>query len=154
MGSGNPFMGTESSLEPHGILIYTLEIIQKCEEILDRLRTLDGVFCPTEPTTSALLIALRKHGLSGRVRIAGFDSSPQLLQALEAGEIDSLVLQEPRVMAYRRESGDADPSAGGSATTSGRSYPSSRDASKPRRGRTITTTNAAPRVRLSHRFSG
>lgn len=77
------------------------EIIQKCEEILDRLRTLDGVFCPTEPTTSALLIALRKHGLSGRVRIAGFDSSPQLLQALEAGEIDSLVLQEPRVMAYR-----------------------------------------------------
>jgi ribose transport system substrate-binding protein len=77
------------------------EIIQKCEEILDRLRTLDGVFCPTEPTTSALLIALRKHGLAGRIRIAGFDSSEQLLQALETGEIDSLVLQEPRKMAYQ-----------------------------------------------------
>ena len=77
------------------------EIIQKCEEILDRLRTLDGVFCPTEPTTSALLIALRKHGLAGRIRIVGFDSSEQLLQALETGEIDSLVLQEPRRMAYQ-----------------------------------------------------
>jgi ribose transport system substrate-binding protein len=76
------------------------EIIEKSEGMLDVLRELDGVFCPTEPTSSGLIIALRKHGLTGQLKVIGFDSSDELLEGVKNAEIDSLVLQEPRKMAY------------------------------------------------------
>lgn len=76
------------------------EIIQKSEGILDVLRELDGIFCPTEPTTSGLMIALRKHGLAGQLKVIGFDSSDELIEGVKNKEIDSLVLQEPKKMAY------------------------------------------------------
>lgn len=76
------------------------EIIEKSEGMLDVLRELDGVFCPTEPTASGLIIALRKHGLDGQLKVIGFDSSDELLEGVKNAEIDSLVLQEPRKMAY------------------------------------------------------
>jgi ribose transport system substrate-binding protein len=76
------------------------EIIEKSEGMLDVVRQLDGVFCPTEPTTSGLIIALRKHGLAGQLKVIGFDSSDELLEGVRNEEIDSLVLQEPRKMAY------------------------------------------------------
>jgi ribose transport system substrate-binding protein len=76
------------------------ESIQKSEGILDVLRQLDGIFCPTEPTASGLVIALRKHGLAGQLKVIGFDSSDELLEGVRNAEIDSLVLQEPRKMAY------------------------------------------------------
>ena len=77
------------------------EAIQKAEELLDTLRQLDGVFCPNESTTYGLLVALRKHGLIGKIRFVGFDSSEELVRALEDSEIDALVVQNPRLMAYR-----------------------------------------------------
>jgi ribose transport system substrate-binding protein len=76
------------------------ETIEKSESLLDTLRQLDGLFCPTEPTTSGVLITLRKYGLAGRLHLVGFDSSAPLQEALENGEIDALVVQEPEKMAY------------------------------------------------------
>jgi ribose transport system substrate-binding protein len=76
------------------------ETLQKSEEILDILREMQGIFCPTEPTTYGVMVALRKHSLAGNLKLIGFDSSEELIRGLESGEIDALVLQDPWRMAY------------------------------------------------------
>ena len=54
-----------------------------------------GVFTPNESTTFGMLLALRKAGLAGKMRLVGFDASEKLVGALEAGDIDALVVQDP-----------------------------------------------------------
>lgn len=76
------------------------ETIQKSEELLDTLRQADAIFCPNESSTYGMLVTLRKHNLAGKVRFVGFDSSEELVRGLEAGELDALVLQNPRHMGY------------------------------------------------------
>jgi ribose transport system substrate-binding protein len=61
---------------------------------------IQGVFAPNESTTFGMLLALRKAGLAGKIRFVGFDSSPKLVQALEAGDLDGLVLQDPFKIGY------------------------------------------------------
>lgn len=68
--------------------------------LLDRLREADGIFCPNESSTQGMLLALRKAGLAGKKTFVGFDTSPFLLQALDRGEVDALVAQNPRRMGY------------------------------------------------------
>ncbi|NMC81841.1 MAG: ABC transporter substrate-binding protein [Armatimonadetes bacterium] len=63
-------------------------------------RVLDGIFCPNESTTFGMLRALQDGGHAGYVRFVGFDSSPKLVDALKAGEIHGLVLQNPYKMGY------------------------------------------------------
>lgn len=71
------------------------------ENLLNRFSGgLDGVFCPNESSTFGMLRALQGAGLAGQIRFIGFDSSPTLVQALEAGEIDALVVQDPYRMGY------------------------------------------------------
>ncbi|GAB4366479.1 MAG: substrate-binding domain-containing protein [Calditrichia bacterium] len=60
----------------------------------------DGIFCPNESSTFGMLRALQDANLAGKVRFIGFDSSPKLVEALERGEIDALVLQNPFKMGY------------------------------------------------------
>jgi ribose transport system substrate-binding protein len=62
--------------------------------------TIDGIFCPNESTTFAMLRALLDSGLAGKVKFVGFDSSEQLVQGLKKGEIHGLVLQDPINMGY------------------------------------------------------
>jgi ribose transport system substrate-binding protein len=62
--------------------------------------TVDGIYCPNESTTAGMLEALRKAGLAGKVKFVGFDSSPVLVQALKAGQIHGLILQDPMRMGY------------------------------------------------------
>ncbi|MFM7206049.1 MAG: substrate-binding domain-containing protein [Planctomycetaceae bacterium] len=66
--------------------------------MLDTLKRADGIFCPNESSTFGMLLALRQHNLAGRVKFVGFDTSPALIEALEKGEIDALVAQDPRTM--------------------------------------------------------
>jgi len=68
--------------------------------MLDQIRQADGIFCPNESSTLGMLLALRQEGLAGKVRFVGFDASPPLVKALAAGEIDALVVQNPRKMGY------------------------------------------------------
>lgn len=68
--------------------------------ILDQIRRADGVFCPNESSTLGMLLALRQERLAGKLRFVGFDASPPLVQALASGEIDALVVQNPRKMGY------------------------------------------------------
>ena len=44
--------------------------------------------------------ALKQKSLTGKVILVGFDSSPNLIDDLKAGAIDSLVLQNPFKMGY------------------------------------------------------
>ena len=60
-----------------------------------------GVFCPNESTTFGMLLALRKMGLNGKVKFIGFDSSDKLVEGLQAGDVNALVLQDPFGMGYR-----------------------------------------------------
>lgn len=62
--------------------------------------TLRGIFCPSESTTFGMLLALRQAGLAGKVKLVGFDSSKNLVEALRSGDIAALVLQDPMGMGY------------------------------------------------------
>lgn len=57
--------------------------------------TVDGIFCPNESTTAGMLQALQSAKLAGAVRLVGFGNSQKLVDALAAGEVDGLVLQNP-----------------------------------------------------------
>ena len=76
------------------------------ENLLAPLRTaggklsVDGIFTPNESTTFGMLRALQDAGLAGSVVFLGFDSSPKLIEALEKGELNGLVLQNPFRMGY------------------------------------------------------
>jgi len=62
--------------------------------------TIDGIFCPNEFTTFAMLRALQDTQLAGSVKFVGFDSSDMLVAAMERGELQGLVLQDPINMGY------------------------------------------------------
>lgn len=70
------------------------------ENILDKLREADGIFTVNESTTYGMLLALRKHQLAGDKIFVGFDASPPLIDGLEKGDIDALVVQSPTKMGY------------------------------------------------------
>jgi len=48
---------------------------------------IDGIFCPNEFTTFAMLSALQDGGLAGKVKFVGFDSSEMLVEAMRKGEL-------------------------------------------------------------------
>ncbi|MCC6358524.1 MAG: substrate-binding domain-containing protein [Phycisphaerales bacterium] len=68
--------------------------------MIDDIRKADGIFCPNESSTLGMLLALQQTGLAGKVRFVGFDASPPLIDALKKGEIDALVVQNPKRMGY------------------------------------------------------
>jgi len=68
--------------------------------MVDKLREAGGIFCPNESTTFGMLLALRQSNLAGKVKFVGFDTSPPLIEALQKGEIDALVAQDPQKMGY------------------------------------------------------
>ncbi len=61
---------------------------------------LDGIFCPNESTSFAMLRVLQDNGWAGKVRFVGFDSSDNLAQGLHDGNVDALILQDPVRMGY------------------------------------------------------
>jgi ribose transport system substrate-binding protein len=61
---------------------------------------IDGIFAPNESSAAGMLQALRTQDLNKKIHFVGFDSSGPLLQALEDGDIDGLVVQDPYKMGY------------------------------------------------------
>jgi ribose transport system substrate-binding protein len=74
---------------------------QTMENLLARFGAVDAVFTPNESTTFGGLRALQDHGLAGKIVHIGFDSSAKLVEALEKGELQGLVLQDPVAMGYQ-----------------------------------------------------
>jgi ribose transport system substrate-binding protein len=74
----------------------------EASRLLSTLRDqeIDGVFAPNESSAGGMLAALRSLKLNRKVKLVGFDSSPNLIDALREGSIDALVLQDPYRMGY------------------------------------------------------
>jgi ribose transport system substrate-binding protein len=79
---------------------------KKSETLLSRYRRPDGsldvngIFCPNESTTFAMMRVLQENGWSGKVKFVGFDASDTLVNGLKGGTIDALVVQDPVRMGY------------------------------------------------------
>ena len=71
---------------------------QASENLLNRFEALDGIFCPNESTTFGMLLALEDAERTDDVAFVGFDASAKLVEALRAGSIDALVVQDPFAM--------------------------------------------------------
>ena len=75
--------------------------IKEATPLVNRLRDeIDGVFAPNESSASGMLETLKSLGLNKKVRLLGFDSSAPLLQGLDDGNLDGLILQDPYRMGY------------------------------------------------------
>ena len=61
---------------------------------------INGIFCATEPTTLGILRALQNAGYAGKVRFVGFDCSEMMLTALQTGQLDGFVVQNPLQIGY------------------------------------------------------
>ena len=81
-----------------GVTTATAQIAS--ESLLTTYDYVDGVFCANESCTFGLLLALRSRGLAGVIRLVGFDSNERLVTALEQGELEGLVVQNPVEMGY------------------------------------------------------
>ena len=68
--------------------------------LIDKVREADGIFCPNESSTQGMLLALRQTGLAGQKKFVGFDTSTFLLAALNKGDVQGLVAQNPTRMGY------------------------------------------------------
>ena len=76
---------------------------QAAQNLLNRFgREIDGVFAPNESSTVGMLLALRDiERAGGDAAFVGFDASTTLVEALHAGEIQGLVVQNPLEMGYQ-----------------------------------------------------
>jgi ribose transport system substrate-binding protein len=75
--------------------------LKEAAPLVNRLRDqIDGIFAPNESSASGMLDALRSLGLNRKVHLMGFDSSEPLLQAVEEGDVDGLIVQDPYKMGY------------------------------------------------------
>jgi len=60
----------------------------------------DGIFCPNESSAYGMLQALETSGRAGKVKYVGFDASDRLLEGLQKGAIQGLVVQNPVRMGH------------------------------------------------------
>src|SRR6266404_1728259 len=74
--------------------------LDRATDILTAHADLNGMFASNESSTVGAVQAIKQKGLAGKVTLGGFDSSPNLIDDLKAGAIDSLVLQNPFKMGY------------------------------------------------------
>ena len=69
------------------------------ENMLTATPDLDAMFASNESSSVGAARALQGKGK--KVKLVGFDASPQLIEALRSGVIDSLVAQDPFEMGYK-----------------------------------------------------
>jgi len=74
--------------------------LDRATDILTAHPDVNGMFASNESSTVGAVQAIKQKGLAGKVTLVGFDSSPNLIEDLKAGAIDSLVLQNPFKMGY------------------------------------------------------
>jgi len=64
----------------------------------DDLKKVDGVFCPCEPVTNGMMLALDQLKMTGKLKFVGFDVTEPLANGLRDDKIQALVVQNPRRM--------------------------------------------------------
>lgn len=71
------------------------------ENLLNRYgNQIQGVFCVNESSTHGMLLALQDIGKAGAIKFIGFDASRTFLDAITAGQMHGLVVQNPLNMGY------------------------------------------------------
>ncbi len=66
------------------------------ENLLNRYGDdIDGMFTPNESSTAGALLALEDAGKAGKIKFIGFDSSDIFVQAMRAGKLQGIVVQNP-----------------------------------------------------------
>jgi ribose transport system substrate-binding protein len=66
----------------------------------ESIREASGIFCSTPASTLGMVKAMRQLGLVGIAKVVGYGHNPELLDALRRGEIDALLVENPRAMGY------------------------------------------------------
>jgi ribose transport system substrate-binding protein len=74
--------------------------IDRATDMLTAHPDLDGFFSSNEPSTVGAAQAIKQKGAAGKIQLVGFDSSPNLIEDLRTGVIDSLIIQNPYRMGY------------------------------------------------------
>jgi ribose transport system substrate-binding protein len=70
------------------------------KELLRSEYLIDGIVALNETATQGAARAVKEMGMSGKVKLIGFDSSIQEINLLEEGVIQSIVVQKPFNMGY------------------------------------------------------
>ncbi len=73
--------------------------LQAAEDMLTRNKDVQGFFACNAPTAVGALQALQSQNRP-EIKLVGFDAEEALLAGLKAGQIDALIVQNPRQMGY------------------------------------------------------
>ena len=66
------------------------------ENLLNRFgNDLAGIFCPNESSSAGMLLALQDISKAGKIPFLGFDASQAFIDAMKAGQMQGVVLQNP-----------------------------------------------------------
>jgi len=71
------------------------------ENLLNRFgEDVQGIFTPNESSTAGMLLALQDINKAGKVSFVGFDASQSFIDAMRAGQLHGIVVQNPFNMGY------------------------------------------------------
>ena len=84
---------------------YTLPTVedarQKTVDMLGRNKGVVGLFAVNQPSSVGAYKALQAQGETGKIKMVGFDSDPILLDGIEEGGVEALVVQNPFEIGYQ-----------------------------------------------------
>ncbi|HEY2759168.1 MAG TPA: substrate-binding domain-containing protein [Pirellulales bacterium] len=76
--------------------------LDKSESLLQKFgKDVNGIFAVNESSAAGMMKALVDAGLAGKVVYIGFDSSDRMVKALQDGNIQAIILQDPVNMGYQ-----------------------------------------------------
>ncbi|MCX5771693.1 MAG: ABC transporter substrate-binding protein [Candidatus Hydrogenedentes bacterium] len=85
--------------------LYSMSDVAKSMSVTEDMMTsnpnLKGIFAASEPTAVGSAQALKAAGKAGQIKLVAFDASDEEIQALKAGTIQALIVQNPYQMGYR-----------------------------------------------------
>jgi ribose transport system substrate-binding protein len=70
------------------------------ENMLTAHPDLDGMFASTEPSASGAILAVNGRGAGGKLKLVGFDVNDAMIEAMRAGTLHAMVLQDPFKMGF------------------------------------------------------
>lgn len=74
--------------------------LHSASELLQKTTHIDGIFAVNESATDGVLRALRNTKQAGKIKLVGFDTSDFLVEGLKIGDVQGLIIQNPRQMGY------------------------------------------------------
>lgn len=73
---------------------------KKAKEIIKQYPNLKGLVGANQYMTEGICLAIEELGLSKKIKVVGFDSSNVIIEALEKGIIEAILVQKPFNMGY------------------------------------------------------